>query len=283
MPSRVSPVAVLFATIAGVAVAGLAMPAFADDSPDEAKAKAKNELAKGARYLEAGSYARALAAFEEAYRIFPSPKIFFNIGLAQSHLGHAAKAVRAFDTFLAETMDAPAELVARAKTERDVAQSKVATVDISGGVTGAEILVDDHPAGKVPLTTPLYLDPGTHRIQAPAREGTPPFNREYLAIAGTRDKIELPAAPAPPAVATPRPLPSAQPPVVQENVQENVIDRSLPDHEAERPLYRRPWFWAAAAGVVVAAGLTLWLTVGHSTDYRDASLGRQDLPFTVSR
>ena len=279
MPSSVARVTVVFAAIAGLAVAGLAPPAFAEDSPDEAKAKAKNELAKGARYLEAGSYARALAAFEEAYRIFPRPKIFFNIGLAQSHLGHAAEAVRAFDTFLAETMDAPADLVARAKTERDVAQSKVATVDISGGVTGAEVVVDDHPAGKVPLTAPLYLDPGTHRIQAPSGAGAPPFVREYVAVAGTHDKIELPAAPSPPAAVTTQPLPPAPPPVAQEN----VVDRSMPDHEAERPLYRRPWFWAAAAGVVVAAGLTLWLTVGHSTDYRDASLGRQDLPFTVSR
>ena len=74
-----------------------------------AKAAAKTVLARGARDLDARLYGRALAEFHEAYRIFPSPKIFFDIGLANMYLGHLGEALQAFETFLAEAPDAPEE------------------------------------------------------------------------------------------------------------------------------------------------------------------------------
>ena len=87
------------AATVGLLISGFASRSWAEDSADEAKAKAKAQLAKGARYLEAGSYARALADFEEAYRIFPSPKIFYNLALANAGLGRNADALREFEQF----------------------------------------------------------------------------------------------------------------------------------------------------------------------------------------
>jgi hypothetical protein len=52
----------------------------ADDS--QAKARAQALLSEGTAAYGRGDYATALDKFTAAYRIFPSPKLWFNIGQA---------------------------------------------------------------------------------------------------------------------------------------------------------------------------------------------------------
>jgi len=157
-----------------------------------AKAAAQTVLARGARDLDARLYGRALAEFHEAYRIFPSPKIFFNIGLAHLYLGQLGEALQAFDTFLAEATDAPAESVARAKTEREALRPKVAAVTVVCPQADVELIMDGRPAGKTPLKRPIYLDPGQHQLSAKVRDGAP-IVRDFIVDAGTRRTLDVPA------------------------------------------------------------------------------------------
>jgi tetratricopeptide (TPR) repeat protein len=189
-----------FVLVAAMVTAGAlgSAPVVAAPAKDQAAAKAaaKTVLARGARDLDARLYGRALAEFHEAYRIFPSPKIFFDIGLANLYLGHLGEALQAFEAFLAEASDAPEESVARARTEREALRPKVAAVTVACAQPDVELIIDGRSVGKTPLSRPVFLDPGQHQLQAKPREG-PPIVRDFAVDAGTRPTLDVALAVAP--------------------------------------------------------------------------------------
>src|SRR5262245_52971513 len=65
---------------------------FAQDAAN--RSLAAKALGEGADLLEKREYSKALDRFNEAYQLVPSPKIQFNIGLANQGLARHAQAVR---------------------------------------------------------------------------------------------------------------------------------------------------------------------------------------------
>ena len=57
----------------------------------QAKARAQALLSEGTAAYGRGDYATALDKFTAAYRIFPSPKLWFNIGQANRDLGRPVR------------------------------------------------------------------------------------------------------------------------------------------------------------------------------------------------
>ena len=80
----------------------------ASHADDQAKARAQGLLSEGTAAYGRGDYAAALDKFTAAYKIFPSPKLWFNIGQANRDLGRPVEAVEAFDRFLARRGRRPA-------------------------------------------------------------------------------------------------------------------------------------------------------------------------------
>jgi hypothetical protein len=263
---------VVAVALAVVAAAPWSRIARAEETDARAAAKAKVE--EGAGLLKGHQDAGALAAFEDAYQIFPSPRIFFNIGLANVGLARNPQALRAFQRFLIEAPDASVESVSRAKAQVQALLPKVAIVDVISPRPGLEIVVDGESMGRSPLTAPLYLDPGQHRLLAKANETAPPSVKTFEVAGGTRIRVAVPvspppmAAPSPAAVATRASAPPSAPDV--ENHGTSEVE--------PRPIYARPWFWAAAAGVVAAVTVSLVLTVGSSTKDPTPSLMPMTLP-----
>jgi hypothetical protein len=251
--------------------------AWADDAVSKAAAKVR--LERGADLLVTHGYTGALVEFEDAYRLFPSPKIFFDIGLANVGLNRNPDSLRAFQRFLVEATDASPETVARAKAQIEALLPRVAVVDVVCPMAGTEILVDERSMGRTPLSGPVYLDPGQHGLTARANEGRAPFATTFAVTAGARTTVLVPAAGGPSASPTLAAL-SAAPSVTNTSEAEHPrLDQSSSGDSAPAPpLYRHPWFWVAAGGVAAAVGLTLLLTVGRSTTDPKASLGHADLP-----
>ena len=250
----------------------LARLAWADDTV--AKQAAKARLERGADLLVKHGYSGALLEFEDAYRIFPSPKIFFDIGLANVGLNRNPEALQAFQRFLAEATEASPESIARAKAQIEALLPLVAVVDIVCPTAGTAIAIDDTSVGRTPVSRPLYLDPGQHRLTARAKENDAPFVTTFAAMAGARVTVLVPPG-APPATARSNSSIRVPPPPLPPSSAEErtLVDRSSPADPAGSPvIYRRPWFWVAAAGVLAAASVTLWLTVGRSTSYPTSTL-----------
>jgi serine/threonine-protein kinase len=139
-PAIAAAVIVLVAVVFG-APAAHAQPSAANDAT---RAAARGQLVDGVSALKRGDYQLALARFEQAYALVPSPKIHYDFGLAYVGLGRKADALAAFERFLAEAADAPSD-------KREKAASFVSTLRAEVGATAGR---GDREAAGPPQTAP---------------------------------------------------------------------------------------------------------------------------------
>jgi tetratricopeptide (TPR) repeat protein len=111
----------------------------AQTTDPESKAKAQVLLKDGAQSYRQGAYAEALEKFDQAYAIFPSPKLLINIGQANRELGRVVEAVDAFEKFLSQSTDASPDLIAEAKRSVNELAPKIGKLLIDCNISGAEI------------------------------------------------------------------------------------------------------------------------------------------------
>ena len=103
------------------------------------RASARRKLVEGVDAMKRGDYPTALARFEEAYALVPSPKIHYDFGLAYVGLERPAEALSAFERFLAEAPDAPPD-------KREKAASLVSALRARVAETARR---DEHEASQV--------------------------------------------------------------------------------------------------------------------------------------
>src|SRR5262245_64846875 len=130
--------ATLLLAVLGAVLAGRAAAAAGGGAKSEAQAL----LSQSADLYDRGDYEAALEKFSAAYRIFPSPKLWFNIGQANRDLGRPVEAVEAFDRFLRDATDAPAGTVTEARQSAAELKKKLGRIEIDCATDGAEITVD---------------------------------------------------------------------------------------------------------------------------------------------
>lgn len=132
---------------------------------------------RGDDLLDAKRYAEALAAYDEAYAIDPSPALLYNRGRALQFLGRYPEALDALEQFDAQ---APRELLDRLPglpALLDDLRTRVGTLVLTGTVAGARVLVNDRQIGVTPIGAAVKLDAGHLRVDAFA-DGYFPFHRE---------------------------------------------------------------------------------------------------------
>jgi hypothetical protein len=258
-------------------VVALLVPSLALADP---KSDARDRLEEGSALYRKGDYQGALRKFEQARALFPSAKIYFNLGQAYSRLGRPAAAVDAFERFLDEATDA--DPAPRADAARFVSElePRIARVRVLVP-NGSEVAVDGRPAGVAPLKRGIPVDPGSHQVTARAPGAAMAAVGSVQVDAGEVAEWHAPVAPEPgagaPAAATapaatdspssmsasPTPIPPMSPgpeavPGVPAVVAGTPTDAGAPTG------IRRWWPWAAGAAAVVVAGVvtTVILTSG---------------------
>jgi hypothetical protein len=187
--------------------------AVAQPAADGAKARASALTREGTRAYQVGDYAAALARFQEAYAVFPSPRLLFNLGQCFGRVGRYVDATESFERFLTSAGNAPAS--ARVEAERSLEQmrDKVARIEVAANVAAAEVVIDGVPRGLTPLPRPTLVAVGTHQVIV-RKAGAEPFQRRLEVLGGTIARLDaelrFPApAPPSPAVAEPAPAPPA--------------------------------------------------------------------------
>ena len=159
-------------------------------------------------------YPAALAEFKRAYALAPNSAVLFNIGEAQFQLQDYAGALASFTRYLVE---APPGAAHRADVESDieVLRTRVGHLTIATVPPGAEVSVDEQPAGKTPLDDRVLVSVGHRKVTA-TFAGSPPVTR-YVDVAADDDiSVTLQAsaalAPAPAMLAAPSQAPRASAP-----------------------------------------------------------------------
>jgi tetratricopeptide (TPR) repeat protein len=219
--------------VMGVALAGSVGTAHAQDDdddatpeppPDEAAAKEKARqfmdagdklMAKGDSYARKrkpdtakakAHYERALEAYSRAYDSFPSPKIYWLIGLAEQKLEKHLDALRHFQQVIREETNLSAELKTQIEAAIEDSKSNVVTVTFKVEPPGARITVDDDELGTAPYEDPVFLAPGKHTI-AITFEGHSPFEEEVDLEAGQESERTITLEKIPVIVKKPRKKP----------------------------------------------------------------------------
>ena len=82
---------------------GLLLTTQAEDARD----RARDAFTQGQELYRSGDYAGALAAFQGAQALQPSPATEYNIGRCHERLGQLSEAVAAYESYLSQAPDAP--------------------------------------------------------------------------------------------------------------------------------------------------------------------------------
>ncbi|HEY7374707.1 MAG TPA: tetratricopeptide repeat protein [Polyangia bacterium] len=183
----VAGAAILVALIVGATSAARAQPAAAGDANREA---ARAKLVAGVDAMKRGDYQAALARFQEAYALVPSPKIHYDFGLAYVGLERPADALAAFERFLAEAPDAPPDKREKAASLIPGLRARVAE---TGGRDEREAARAAPPAAQPPVAAaaqpvgvappPPVASPAARdeRAVAAATDGGDPARRRRIA------------------------------------------------------------------------------------------------------
>jgi tetratricopeptide (TPR) repeat protein len=236
---------------------------------EAAKAAARSLAQEGAGLFETGNFQGALDKFEQAYAQFPSPKLFFNMGLALRGLSRNVEALEAFERFLAEATDASGEHREQANTQAADLKSKLARITVDCNRPGAVVSIDGLKRGTIPLGRPLMVEPGSHRLTLTSDAGF--TSSDFTAEAGQELSrivtFELAKAPAESVVDVPKPQP------------EVLLPTQAPTPPPERDkISRRTWYWIAGGAVLAATAATLIVLFTRSDEYPGASLGTRTIP-----
>lgn len=225
-----------------------------------AKAEAQALLSQGAELYEQGNYAAALERFTAAYEVFPSPKLWFNIGQANRDLGRPVEALEAFERFLSEAPAALPEAVAEARRSATDLAGKLGQLRVTCSTPGAEVAVDGRRVGTVPPARTVWTTPGRHQVTVRHSGFLPAIEDAEVTAGGTRSvTIELRALAPPP----------GDPALSSAERRESADDTET----RAAPLYRRAWFWVAVGAVVAAGGVTIALLAFPGTDIPHTDLG----------
>jgi tetratricopeptide (TPR) repeat protein len=173
-------VVLLAVTAGGLFAAGPARAQAAAAASDPTRDAARAKLVDGVAALKRGDHRAALARFEEAYALVPSPKIHYDFGLAYVGLGRPADALAAFERFLAEALDAPADKRAKAASLVSTLRAEVAEKTARDG--GPAVVAMPESSGAPPPT-------------APGSGGAPPPQPRAVVAAPQTEVAAAPATP----------------------------------------------------------------------------------------
>jgi hypothetical protein len=158
----------LQARLLGCAFAALLAATTTDAAADDIAAAAREagkHFDHGVALYRETDYLAALVEFKRAYALLPNSAVLYNMGEAEYQLQDYASALVTFARYLAE---APPESGHRSEVENDVEvlQARVGHLGIVTLPPGAEVSVDDQPAGKTPLHERLLVSVGHRKVTA---------------------------------------------------------------------------------------------------------------------
>lgn len=224
-------------------------PAFAQEPRDLAEKKLKDGLA----LQEQGRRDEALAAFQEAYRLFAAPKILFRIAAVYEEQGRYVQAIEAYQQVARDAgSSGEAELSAQARDRAGQASMKVGLIVVEAP-DGTAIRVDGEDYGRLPAAANLRVAVGSHRVELTlASRGR--FETLVDVQPRERTTVRVPEtawqrSPSSPPIIAPIPYRSTIP-----TQSEPPLVESASEAAPERPFYKKWPFWVAV-GAVVAGGV----------------------------
>lgn len=214
------------------------------------KPEALKHLRAGLAFYNAGEYPKAIVEYKKAYALYPSPKLYPNIGSCYKYMGRNLKAIIYYEKFLAESeMDSAdattVKLRRMCRLEIKALKKLIGRLRVIVKVPGALVKVAGFAALHSPLDKQFRFNPGRINILV-KKKGFYAFDRTVVIKAATDQVVKV---------------------LLLKKIKPKVVIRIKP----ATPLYKRWWFWTAI-GSLVAGGVTAAAVVlGSRTDVKNLS------------
>ena len=152
----------------GISAPSAAQPKLAPTSSAVAATDRARALHReGAVLFEQKKYEDAYVAFVAAWALKRHPQIAANLADCEVKLGKYRDAAEHF-TFMVRDPNGESQPEEKQEAQRRLkeVQAKIGTLVIAVNVGSAEVLLDGKPIGMSPLQEPVFVDPGSHTIEA---------------------------------------------------------------------------------------------------------------------
>lgn len=201
-----------FPAALALALTALSPLPLAAQTPDKAPpqagpgSEADKRFRRGIELYSEGDFHAALIEFRRAYELDPRYQALYNIGETYFQLQDYANALKTLEKYLRDGgQRISSERREEVEKELEKLRARVATVEISTPVAGVDISVDDHAAGKTPIT--LTVSAGRRKITA-SRPGKPPATQVIEVAGGDVKKVALDLHDEPSEAPKPRSVPA---------------------------------------------------------------------------
>lgn len=129
--------------------------------------RARKLFTQGNKAFEQRQVDRALKLYEEAYDIWPHPRVLFNKAVSLGFLGRPLESAVTFKEVLEYGPDPISELRYKQAVERYMElMGQLASLVVNCSDVGAKLFVNGVPIGVAPMSKKVTLGPGTHMITA---------------------------------------------------------------------------------------------------------------------
>jgi tetratricopeptide (TPR) repeat protein len=223
------------------------------DARDKARAQAL--LSEGTTLYESGKYLQALEKFNAAYGVYPSPKLWFNIGKANRDLGRPVESLDAFEKFLSDAPDVSIETSNEARAAVDELKRTLGQLRVDCDLPNAEVSVDGKSVGVTPLPAAVWVVAGRHQVVA-----TLPHGKSALAstdvAAAEASSVQL-------RLREKAPAPAARAPVAAQPI---AVEARTPTAQTAQG---RTWTWIAAGSTLALAGGAVTMSLLTRSKYNE--------------
>ncbi len=252
----------------------------------DAREQARENFNAGVQAFEAGNFEQALEAFQEAYRLAPHPTVRVNMANCYERLNRPLEALFHFESFLAESEDAPAEQRREVQAAVERLRHQIGEVTLRVAPDGALVRLDESEVRRAPIMNTIRMTPGSHVVEVRA-EGYQSIRREFIVEAGQPADVTIRLERGEDTVAEPLPAVDESPVVEGEPLPADAVAAPPPstttqDVVGPEPLadegggggfeITTPTIIAGAAtgALLVGTVITGILALGANSDFEDA-------------
>lgn len=143
-------------------------PSFAWAAPTaDQMEEARRRYDRALELSDEGNYDEALLELQRAYALAPAYRLLYNLGVVSVAVHDYVKAVDYYDRYLVEGgADIEPARAAEVRSQLERLRTRISTLRVTVNVPGAQISVDDVAVGRAPMSTPISINSGRHRVTA---------------------------------------------------------------------------------------------------------------------
>ena len=164
---------------------------YVERTPPENQETARKIFHRANELFEKQRVSEALELYRKAYKLWPHPRILFNIAVSLGMLAHPLESAQAFRKVLEYGPDPiTPERYKQAQERYKELVGQLAQVRVVCKEPGARIFVDGQPVGRGPMDKVVTIGPGMHLISA-NKKGKVPFTKQVSLNPGYRATVNI--------------------------------------------------------------------------------------------